>query len=443
MPAYLTELDIANKALQLLRRNRIYNFTDHTAEAQESAFLYPLARDAELRAHFWRFATRRVMLYPIGSSTYLWTPPTWSSASTYSLGHVVVDSLGNWWQSKISTNTAQLPNTKNGIYTSSSWQPFFGSDALQPFVAPSASSLTAPSAPTLSAVTSGALGARTVYVKITYTGTDGESLVSSESMLDLLSGEVVRVTSPAASTGATGYNVYASDTASNEVLQTSTPTTIGVAWTESVTGLTPYGAQPPVSQAATFFAGDLTFLPSTGAVYLSLYNDNSDTPPTTQWVAVSGTYAPLQILYPIGAGPRTDPNTRNVYRLPRGYLLRAPTDPRRTATPAYLGASVGNYHEDWVFEGNYIISAQAGPLMLRYVADFLDVPSMDAAFCEMVAAKMAEDLSPRLLAADAINAGMNSARRAYKLAARRAAGVNAIEVASMDPEFHDFVACRA
>lgn len=443
MSVYLTEVDVANKALQLLRRNRIYAFTDHTAEAQESAFLYPLARDAELRAHFWRFATRRAMLYPIDASTYLWTPPTWSSVGTYSLGQVVVDSNGNWWQSKVNSNAAQLPNTKNGIFTSSSWQPYFGSDALQPFVAPSASSLTAPAAPTLSAVTSGTLGARTVYVKTTYTGAAGESLASSESSLAFTAGQVVRVTSPAAASGATGYNVYASDSIGSEVLQTSTPISIGVNWTESASGITPYGARPPTTQATSFFAGDLTFLPSSGVVYLSLYNDNTDTPPTLQWLAVNGTYAALQILYPIGAGPLTDPATRNVYRLPRGYLLRAPTDPRRTATPVYLGASVGNYHEDWVFEGNYVVSAEVGPIMLRYVADFLDVPTMDPIFCEMVAAKMATDLAPRLLLPEAINAGLANARRAYKLAERRAAGVNAIEVAPMDPEFHDFVACRA
>ena len=442
MPAYQTELDIANKALQLIRQNRIFNFTDHTAEAQESAFLYPLARDAELRAHFWRFAIRRAILYSISASAYLWTPPTWSSATTYSFGQVVVDSNGNWWQSKVSSNTTALPNTDAGVFTTSSWQPYFGPDTLQPFVAPSASSLTAPAAPTLTAITSGSLGARTVYVKTTYTGTAGESLVSGETSLALTAGQIFRVTSPAAATGATGYNVYASNSTGTELSQSTTPTTIGSSYTEAVTGITPYGARPPVAQTTSYFAGDLTFLPSTGVVYLSMTNSNTDTPPTIEWLAVNGTYAPLQILYPIGAGPPTDPNTQNVYRLPRGYLVRAPSNPRRTATPAYLGASVGNYHEDWVFEGNYFVSADFGPLMLRYVADFVDVTGMDPTFCDMVACRMAQDLAAKLVPAEAIAPAINAARASYHRSGRRAMAVNAVEVASMDPEFHDFVACR-
>lgn len=441
MTAFLNEVDIVNRASQLLRVPRIYAFTDHTLEAQEFAFAYPRLRDAELRAHLWRFSTRRSALYATGRSTYLWTPPTWSSATTYSLGQVVVDADGNWWQSKINSNTAQTPRTKDGIYTASSWQAYFGTDTLQPFVPATTSTLATPAAPTLSTTAGGSLGTRTEYVKITYTGAAGESAPSSESSIAVAASFLGKVTSPAASTGATGYNVYASDSTGNEVLQNTTPIAIGTDHTEPTTGLTAYGATPPVSVAPSFFAGDLTFLPSTGLVYLSIANGNTDTPPTTQWVEVDGTYAPLQFLYPIGAGPVSDPATSNVFRLPHGFLRQAPTDPKGAANP-FLGAAKGNWREDWVFEGNYLVSAIPGPIMMRYVADFVDVTGMEPTFCEMLAARIAMETGARLVQPEFLGAALQNARTIYRNTRQAATGLNAIETGPIDLDLGDYIACR-
>jgi len=322
LASFLTELDIANRALQLLRTHRISAFTDHSLEAQELAFAYPKLRDAELRAHVWRFAVRRTPLYAISTTTKVWTPPTWSSSTTYAVGEVVKDSDGNWWQSRVASNTARTPDTDAGYYTAASWQAYFGPEVME---------------------------------------------------------------------------VYAA--------------------------------------GDTFFAGDLTY---DSAVYLSLTNGNDDDPPSSNWLAVNGTVATLQLLYPIGAGPASDPTTSNVFRLPRGFLRQAPSQPKGAANP-YLGAGKGNWREDWVLEGQYLVSASPGPVLMRYVADFVDVTQMEPTFCEMLAARLALEVGPRLPGAAE---DYNRLRRHYRDTRLEAIGLNLIETGPIDFDLSDYLAVR-
>ena len=80
-------------------------------------------------------------------------------------------------------------------------------------------------------------GPATYYVKITYTGPGGESQFSSESSLFVANQDALVVNSPAAASGATGWNVYVSTTSGQEVLQnTSGPMSIGSNWTENFSG---------------------------------------------------------------------------------------------------------------------------------------------------------------------------------------------------------------
>ncbi len=86
-----------------------------------------------------------------------------------------------------------------------------------------------PAAPTLTAnTTGGSLPSETVYVKITYVSAGGETTPSSEASVAVTgtTGQVV-VTSPGATTGATGYNVYASSATGTETKQNSTAIAIG------------------------------------------------------------------------------------------------------------------------------------------------------------------------------------------------------------------------
>jgi hypothetical protein len=111
-------------------------------------------------------------------------------------------------------------------------------------------------------------------------------------------------------------------------------------------------------------------------------------PAVGNWLAVNGTFSSLQIIYPIGSGPSIDTATANVYRLPHGFLRRAPVAPRASVN-TYLGAPHLMFRDDAVEENGYLVSSFVGPRMLRYVRDFVDVQDMDVMFCEGLSARMA------------------------------------------------------
>lgn len=431
MSAYKTSLDIINRALQHMRQRRIATTADMSANALETNFNYDKLREAELRQNFWRFAIRRSVLRAVDASTLLWTPPTYSAATTYALGAVVIDANGDWWQSKIASNTGNTPAQ------GSKWAHYFGPDSMDPYVAKGTSD-TAPAAPTLSAVAGGSLGLATYYVVITYVGADGETLKSSESSLQVAANNLLQVASPAAETGMTGYNVYVSNTSGTETLQNANAINIGTAWTLPTTGVI-FGRQPPPSSIPTYQAGELTSL--NGTVYLSLVGNNTDTPPTPNWLNVGGTTTQLQVLYPIGVGPSNDISTANYYRLPHGFLRQAPSDPKR-GVRNYLGAPSGVVPDDWVFENDYIVSTDAGPIMLRFVADVVDVPDMDAMFCEMLSARVAEETAPTLADEKVLPIILGVVRTHYKSERFKAAQVNAIEEGPITPVENAYVTCR-
>jgi hypothetical protein len=85
------------------------------------------------------------------------------------------------------------------------------------------STLPAPAAPSLSTTTGGSDPATTYYVKVTLLDSNGESLASTESSLDVPAGDQLVVASPASAGDATTYNVYAGTTSGQDGLQNSTP----------------------------------------------------------------------------------------------------------------------------------------------------------------------------------------------------------------------------
>ena len=59
-----SEVAICNRALQKLGAERIISLTQDSRNARSCNSVYAVARDAELRAHPWSFAIRRVILAP-------------------------------------------------------------------------------------------------------------------------------------------------------------------------------------------------------------------------------------------------------------------------------------------------------------------------------------------------------------------------------------------
>lgn len=320
MPAFTDKLDIANRALQHLRKPRITSFTNSSKEAREVAAAYDRLREAELETNLWRFSTRRAILYAVTTSTLLWTPPTYAAGTNYVEGKVVVYG-GEWWQSKSATNLGNTPDA--GIY----WRRYFGPDSLLLWV-------------------------------------DGTS----------------------------------------------------------------------------YHAGDLVKVDT--SYFLSLVNSNEAATTDPSWLSVAGTTVALNILYPLGAGPASDTDTRNIFRLPRGFLRTAPTDPKADAYPT-LGMPSGLTREDWVIENGYIVSAQRTSLVIRFVANLIDVFEWDALFCEMLAAKIADELGPTLVDDEKLlSILLTNAQRHYRTARRRAIGTNMIEIGPTARYIDDLIAVR-
>jgi hypothetical protein len=189
----------------------------------------------------------------------------------------------------------------------------------------------------------------------------------------------------------------------------------------------------------TYNYGEIVF--STGQVaYLSVMGGNDNAPSTgTGWVTqTSATLAPIFIPWPAGTGPATQDGTRSVFVLPYGYLREAPQDPR-AGDYSVLGFPSNLARTDWLLEGNYIISQDTGPLMLRFGANIAQVSLMDALFCEGLACRIAYEVCEPLTQS---NTKLQQIGGEYKAFMGEARTVNGIEVGSTQPPLDDYIACR-
>ena len=142
---------------------------------------------------------------------------------------------------------------------------------------------------------------------------------------------------------------------------------------------------------ADAWAGTNTYLPGELAIDTTAYvclvqstNQPSVTP--SEWVAVNGTLAAVEILYPIGTGPAEQTFTRNIYPLPNGFLREAKQDPRTGVDTSKL------LYGDWLIENKFIVTRESQAVIYRYVADMVNVADFDVLFCEALAARLALEL---------------------------------------------------
>lgn len=402
--AFTSPIDIVNRTAQLLGQSRISNFSEGSKMASETGFAYDKLRLAEIERNLWRFATKEVVLRAVGIDSVVWTPPTWATGQSYSAGTVV----------------SYTPTS--GVYTGQLfyWQ----------LNTAETSSATPDNDPLFNHY------GGPVVIDLYDTGSNGDGTTNTTYQ----AGEVVLVP-PTYSSGTTyaqwnvvnsGGNWYVSMSAGN-VGNAVTNTTYWTLWTGNGRSDNSYGVTASNSPVP------LTY-PSGYSVYLSLYNNNADNPvsATGTWLSVGGTISPLLFVYPIGAGPWHDLTTRNVFRLPNGFLKRAPLDPKGGMN-AYLGAASGVTPDDYVVEGNYLVTRDAGPIVVRFVHDVIDVPNMDALFCEGLASRMAVDLCETITSSDE---KVQLAERKYKEAMGAARTNNAIEIGPITPIENRYVTVR-
>lgn len=185
-----------------------------------------------------------------------------------------------------------------------------------------------------------------------------------------------------------------------------------------------------------YSAGELVYIAA--QVYMSTQSGNAQTPPGSQWIAITATIAAINILYPIGTGPSEQTTTRNVYRLPANFLRKIPQDPKAGST-SVLGGPSGVPYTDWLIEGDYIVSMEAAPIIFRFGADVTWVPSFDPMFCEGLAARIALELCEPLTQSSTKKAAIASEYQKFMSEARI---VNAIENEAIESAEDDYVTVR-
>lgn len=320
---YLTNIDIANRALQHVGAMRIASFQDNSKQAAEAGFCYDKVRAAELRSRVWRFAIRRAVLRALTATTKRFIAPAWVTTTSYSIGTVVQDSLGTYWVCMVA-HTASTTNAPGTVAVGQPqyWQQYFGP----------------------------------LY---------GDAYSSSVSYY---AGELV-------------YVAGSPD-----------------AWFLSL---------PPAGNAANATSSTSFWCPQTGATDL-----------------------PVNFLVAAGPGVSILNVARNLFPLPNGYLRVAPQDPKTPSTSNNV-TSAGLRVLDWEFEGSYIVTAQPGPLIFRFVADISDVTMMDGAFCEGLAARMAYELCETLTQS---NIKLQAVGQTYQAWIETARNINWLELGSTEPQ---------
>lgn len=158
----------------------------------------------------------------------------------------------------------------------------------------------------------------------------------------------------------------------------------------------------------------------------------------TLWLQLAVALIDLNIAYPIGAGPSQQSETRNVFRLPAGFLRKAPQDPK-AGSVSFMGAPTGLMYEDWNLEGNYLVSRESYPIALRFIADISDVRQFDDMFCEGLAARLALETCEPISQSDEKKMII---QKAYDQIMGEARTVNGIETGPTEPPVDDWISCR-
>lgn len=421
---FLTPLDIRNRACQHLGATRIQSVAEDSVNNNETLFAYDKLRRAELRRNVWVFSIRTAPLRAIDTTTFLLAPALWNAGIQYLPGSVVSDALGNLWVSNIANNI----NSQPGV--SDAWDSYFGSMTADAY---DTSGSTAYYAGDLVYV-SNADGSYTVY-------------------LSRVNSNTAAPNSPDAWSATTTY------------AQDATVTHSGTQWRSLIAfnlNFTP--ANGPANWVGTqAYTTSQTVTGTDGFQYQAVQGSTGVNPVTddgTNWTnldiptawtstptipASSGSWTPLyaalqsfNFVYPLGSGPLSQSLTKNIFRKPAGYLRCAPQNPK-SGVYSYLGAPSGHQIEDWQFQGDFIVSQDPNPILLRFAADVTIVTQMDDMFCEGLAARVALETCETITNS---NSKQQTCNNAYSKFMGEARIVNAIEVGIVEPPDDDYLVCR-
>lgn len=195
----------------------------------------------------------------------------------------------------------------------------------------------------------------------------------------------------------------------------------------------------------TYNAGEI--VSKSGPVfYMALTNNNLNLDPATHatnWATITGG-TEISPFFPAGVGPAMTVTigstsfNRNLFPLPYGFMRLAAPDPK-AAQSSVLATSGAIGSLDWQLEDQYIVSNQAGPLLVRFVADLSDVTKMDPLFCEGLAARIGYEVCEVLTQS---NIKLQAIGQSYQTFMKDARTVNAIEIGSTEVEEDQFELTR-
>jgi hypothetical protein len=433
MAEFQTPVDVASFGLQLCGQARIdpvKGFTEPTRGARETSFAYGKLRRAELQRNTWRCAVKMAMLRAIDANTRLLTPALWSPISTYFANSIVSDQNNNLWIS----NTPN--NLKNDPLASLTWEPYFG-----PLTVSLYATATSYHAGELVYKTPGD-GTYRTYLSLQDGNSDDPAVASAYDATAVYTKNQVVTFSSVAYMGLIDFNTGNTPSAAPTAWNVATTYTTGnaVAGSDGVkyvsVGSGNVGNDPTLDVAGVNWTNTGVLVAWT-AVFTGGTGSN-------KWLQIGGVEFPsgvaltsLGVAYSPGTGPSSQASTRNVYRLPNGFLRLAPQNPKATTT--WLGGPSGNVYSDWSLQGDYLITGDSGPIPLRFVADLTDVRRMDDLLCVTLGYRVAIAVCDTLTQSASQLANIE---KAYSVFRNDAATVNAIEMGYDDPPDDDYVTVR-
>ena len=377
-------IDIANRALDHVGQdpiNSALGFDENSKKARLTGRLYDKLRLAEIQRRPWAFATVETILRALDVNTMKLVPTLWNTTTTFFVGSIVAYG-GVLWVSLKPDNLNNEPNV------SDAWTQYFGPLTVMLY----------------------------------------------DSTVTYNNGELV-YTAPGDGT----YRVYQSKIFAND-----DDPEVATAYDATVT----YFKNQVVTDAAI--------------AYMSLVDLNTGNTPLTSptqwttsfvggqgslnWLQIGGAEFPMgvaletmNIVYPLGAGPASQSSTRNAYHLPANFLRKLSNDPKAGST-SYLGAAWNLSYQDWKVENGFIVSSENGPIMVRFIADIVDVKKMPPMFCEGLAARLALDIcEPLTQSSDKLD----TIADLYRHFMTEAGTVDAIDRGPEEFPLDDYIQCRA
>jgi hypothetical protein len=372
-------LDIGNRAVTHCGLPLLTSFTADVKASELVNAVYDKLRAAELRRNVWRYSIRKTALRAVDTTTMFLIPGAYVSADTYPMGSIVT-SGGTFYFAAQYVPAATAPGTPNEAY----WTVYFGPKTVTPY--------------------------------------DSEQTYYAG---ELVYNEVAGVVS-----------VYQCLTSGTE----NDPTEAAPAWDSTVTYMT--GDTVTYSSAVWQSKTDLNTnnTPAAGAFWQSVPVTNQGATQIGQdWLQITATVRYQRFQYPIGAGPHCQTSTRNVFRLPSGFLREAPQD-QKAGVASYLGSPSGLPYDDWIFEGDFITTTDSPVIILRFVADIQDVSLMDPMFCEGLGARIGLEICEPLTQSDS---KLGTISQIYKTFMGEARAINGIETGTVEPPLDDYISCRS